>query len=325
MSEEIETTKKSNGAFILIILLLLTSLAVMAYKWSSKNSELNKCANENATLKADMEGMNQMMKDFGFDVNGMSNDLTEDFSNMLKTYDELIKKDSTKADSLNIQKERITGLMKDLENAKRSGRLDARKIAQMTREIGTLRNIMKGYVVQIDSLNTLNVKLSTKLDQTASELNTTQSERDNYKHEAEVNAEQVKKGSKLQAFAISSTGLRMKLNNTTEETNKARNCVQIRSNFTISENPLTSTGSKSVYLQVINPDGKTLQSKSSNTLSTDQGSIAYSDKKEIDYQNQRIDMSIFYDMQNEEALKGNYKVKIYCDGQLIGTDSFTLK
>jgi hypothetical protein len=30
-------------------------------------------------------------------------------------------------------------------------------------------------------------------------------------------------------------------------------------------------------------------------------------------------------MQNEEALKGNYKVKIYCDGQLIGTDSFTLK
>ena len=325
MSEEIETTKKSNGAFILIILLLLTSLAVMAYKWSSKNSELNKCVNENATLKADMEGMNQMMKDFGFDVNGMSNDLTEDFSNMLKTYDELIKKDSTKADSLNIQKERITGLMKDLENAKRSGRLDARKIAQMTREIGTLRNIMKGYVVQIDSLNTLNVKLSTKLDQTASELNTTQSERDNYKHEAEVNAEQVKKGSKLQAFAISSTGLRMKLNNTTEETNKARNCVQIRSSFTISENPLTSTGSKSVYLQVINPDGKTLQSKSSNTLSTDQGSIAYSDKKEIDYQNQRIDMSIFYDMQNEEALKGNYKVKIYCDGQLIGTDSFTLK
>jgi hypothetical protein len=135
----------------------------------------------------------------------------------------------------------------------------------------------------------------------------------------------VKKGSKLQAFGISSTGLKMKLNNTTEETNKARNCVQIRSSFTISENPITSPGNKIVYLQVINPDGKTIQSKSSNTLSTDQGSIAYSDKKEIDYQNQRIDMSIYYDMQNEEAIKGNYKVKIYCDGQLIGTDSFTLK
>ena len=215
--------------------------------------------------------------------------------------------------------------MKDLENSKRNGRLDARKIAQMTREIGTLRNIMKGYVVQIDSLNTLNVKLSSKLDQTTTELNSTQSERDNYKHEAEINAEQVKKGSKLQAFGISTTGLRMKLNNTTEETNKARNCVQIRSNFTISENPLTLAGNKTVFLQVINPDGKTLQSKSSNTLSTDQGSIAYSDKKEIDYQNQRIDMTIYYDMKNNEAIKGNYKVKIYCDGLLIGTDSFTLK
>jgi len=117
----------------------------------------------------------------------------------------------------------------------------------------------------------------------------------------------------------------MKLNNTTEETNKARNCVQIRSTFTISENPLTASGNKTVYLQVIDPEGKTLQSKSSNTLTSEQGAIAYSDKKDIDYQNQSIDLSIYYDLQNEDVLKGNYKVKIYCDGQMIGSDSFSLK
>ena len=78
-------------------------------------------------------------------------------------------------------------------------------------------------------------------------------------------------------------------------------------------------------MQVINPDGKTLQSRSSNTVQSELGNIAFSDKKDIDYNNERIDLSIYYDLKGEEAIKGNYKVKIYCDGNLIGTDSFTLK
>ena len=325
MSETIENPKKSNGAFIAIILLLLIGLGVMAYLVSSKNTALNTCRNETKKLNADMEEMNLMLADMGFDVDGMSNSLTKDFTNMLNTYDELIKKDASKADSLNIQKDKIISLMKDLEQSKKSGRLNARKIAQMTRENTTLRSIMKSYVMQIDSLNTLNVKLSSDLDHTTQQLSSTTTERDQYKQEAEVNAEKVKTGQKLSAFGFASSGLRMKLNNTTEETKKARDCIQIRSSFTISENPLTSPGNKSVYMQIIDPDGKTLQSKSGNTVQTDQGAIAYSDKKDINYNNQRVDLSIFYDLQNKEATKGNYKVKIYCDGLLIGTDNFTLK
>jgi hypothetical protein len=117
----------------------------------------------------------------------------------------------------------------------------------------------------------------------------------------------------------------MKLNNTTEETTKARNTVQIKSSFTLSENSLADAGRKTVYLQITSPDGRVLQSKSSNIVQTDAGNMAYSDKKEIDYNNQQLDMSIFYDLKGEDAIKGNYKVKIFCDGNLIGTDSFTLK
>lgn len=325
MSETNENPKKSNGAFIAVIILLLLALGVMAYKISGKNTALNVCMNENKKLNADMEEMNQMLADMGFNVDEMSNDLTKDFTNMLNTYDELIKKDASKADSLNLQKEKIMSLMKDLENSKRNGRLNARKLAQLNRENTTLRSIMKSYVVQIDSLNTLNLKLHSDLDHTTQQLSSTTSERDQYKQEAEVNAEKVKTGQKLSAFGFNSAGLRMKLNNTTEETKKAKDCIQIRSSFTISENPLTTPGNKMVYMQIIDPDGKTLQSKSGNIVSTDQGSIAYSDKKEINYNNQRIDLSIFYDLQTKEATKGNYKVKIYCDGLLIGTDNFTLK
>jgi hypothetical protein len=311
--------KKSNGAFLVITMILLAGLGVMAYLWSKKNAELNDCMNENTLLRSDMKGMDDMMSGY---VGNMSKDLKTDFKNMLKTYDALIAKDKTKADSLNVQKQKIQSLLDEMN---RNKRMSASQLVRMQRENETLRTIMKGYVKQIDSLNTLNLKLTSVLDETTTKLNTTTEERDQFKAEAEQKTEQVRKGSRLQAYGFTSVGLRMKLNDMPEPTNRARNVVQIKSSFTLSENPITTAGRKVVYLQVVNPDGKTLQNKSSNAIQTENGTVAYSDKKEIDYQNERIDLSIFYDLRGEEAIKGNYKVKIYCDGNLIGSDSFTLK
>ncbi len=319
MSEFAETSRKNNGPYIAIILLLLLGLAVMGFMWSRKNSQLNECTVENAQLNADMEGMNEMMQGY---VGNLSNDLKTDFKNMLKTYDALIAKDKSKADSLNVQKAKIQDLIDQLDQNRK---MTASQLYKMRKENETLRTIMKGYVRQIDSLNTMNLKLTSVLDETTSKLNSTTQERDDYKQQAETSADQVKKGSRLQAYNFSSGGFRMKLNNLPEPASRAKQVVQIKSSFTLSENPITAAGKKTVYMQVINPDGKVLQTRTSNTVSTEYGVVAYSDKKEIDYQNQRLDIAIYYDLRGEELVKGNYKVKIYCDGNLVGSDSFTLK
>jgi hypothetical protein len=184
---------------------------------------------------------------------------------------------------------------------------------------------MRSYVRQIDSLNTLNIKLTSDLDQTSTKLTETSTERDQYKKESEEKGEKIKVGSRLQAYSFKSEALRMKLNKTTEPTEKAKNAIQFRSSFTISENSLTSAGRKTVYLQIIGPNGETYQSSPNNKFNSDNGSVAFSDKKEIDYSNQAVDVTIYYDLKSETASKGNYKVKVYCDGALIGTDNFTLK
>ncbi len=325
MSELNETTaKKSNGVFIGIILLLLIGIGVMAVMYSKKNSELNDCMNDNLALKQQMDDMNKMMAPYIGE--NATNNLLKDFKNMVNDYDKIIEEGRPEdKEAMKEQQAKIEGLMSELESEKRSGNVKGSTIAKMNREIETLRTIMKGYVKQIDELNTKNLQLTSDLDQTTTQLNSTTVERDTYKQDAEAKGEQVKKGSRLQAYGFNSVGLRMKLNNMTEESNKAKSIVQIKSSFTISENPITASGKKTVYLQVINPDGKTLQSRSSNTVQTESGTIAFSDKKDIDYNNERIDLSIYYDLKGEEAIKGNYKVKIYCDGNLIGTDSFTLK
>ncbi len=318
MSENQESQKKGNGAFVAITILLLLGLAVMAYLWSAKNSQLNQCKNDNMALHSDMKGMNEMMSGY---VGGMTNDLKTDFKNMLSTYDALLEKDQSQADSINRQKEEIQELLAKVER----GNMNAHQLFKARKEIETMKRIMRGYIVQIDSLNTLNLKLTNNLDSTNSVLVVTQTERDQYKSDAEYNAEQVKKGSKLQAFNFSSGGLKMKLNNTTTESDRARNIVQIKSSFTISENPIATPGSKPVYMQIVTPEGKTLQSSSSNIIETENGQVPFSDFKTIDYQNQRIDMAIYYNLNGQELSKGNYKIKIYCQGQLIGTDNFTLK
>jgi len=312
-------SKSSNVLLYSVIGILLIGLATLTFMWSAKRSELNQCQNDNLILKSDMEGMNKMLEGY---VGGLSNDLKTDFKNMLDTYDRLIEMDQSKADSLNKQKAQISQLLKQLNTNKK---LSARELFNLKKENEVLRSIMRGYVKQIDSLNTLNIKLTSVLDETNTKLTETTTERDTYKKDAEQKTEQLKKGAKLQAYGFNSEALRMKLNNTTEPTTKAKNVIQMRSSFTIGENQIASSGRKSVYLQIVGPNGEVLQSKANYVMETENGQQGYSDKKDIDYNNQAIDLTIYYDLKGLEVGKGNYKVRVYCEGQLIGTDSFTLK
>ena len=318
MEENVNDQKKSNGAYVAVIILLLLGLAGMAYFWSAKNKELNTCIIENNALDSDMKGMNEMMSSY---LGTMTNDMKTDFSTMLETYDALIEEDQSKSDSLMAQKDKIMDLQEQVEK----GKMNAYQLFKARKEMEGMRRIMRGYIVEIDSLKTLNLNLSNNLESTKTTLSETVSDRDRYKDDAENSAAQVKKGSKLNAYNFSSEGLKMKMNSTMTPTSRARNTEQIKVAFTLSENPIATPGKKMVYLQVTDPDGKVLQSSTGNVIDTENGQIAFSDYKAIDYQNQRVDMAIYYKLNGQAASKGNYKVKVFCQGQMVGKDNFTLK
>ena len=82
--------------------------------------------------------------------------IQNDLGRLMTDYDNLqITNDSISA-NLSIERERADSLMTRLKK-ERSWNLA--KIKQYEKEVGTLRTIMRGYVRQIDSLNTLNMKL----------------------------------------------------------------------------------------------------------------------------------------------------------------------
>ena len=82
--------------------------------------------------------------------------IQNDLGRLMTDYDNLqISNDSISA-NLTLERERADSLMTRLKK-ERSWNLA--KIKQYEKEVGTLRTIMRGYVRQIDSLNTLNKKL----------------------------------------------------------------------------------------------------------------------------------------------------------------------
>jgi len=327
MSEEIkkiDSSKKVIVVLLIAIIGLVGGIAYLSKLYSDKIQELNKALGENTKLKSDLNEVNKSIGSV-VDIEGRSNDLKTNLTKMLSNYDELIKMDKSKADSLNIEKSKIQGLLNQINTLKSQGNLTYSKLLKLERENETLREIMKGYIKEIDQLNQLNKKIQTDLDETSEKLTSTETERDEYKKVAEETSEKVKQGSKLQAYSFTSSGMELKRNNTTKETTKAKETIQIKCLFTVGSNSLTSAGKKTVYMQVITPEGKTLQSRSSNIVNIDGTSIPFSEKRDIDYENNSIDVGIYYDMRGEKATKGTYKVRIYCEGNLIGTDSFTLK
>lgn len=328
-SEETKTTpvvpkekKSRDGLYILIILLLLAGAGYMGWQMSEKNKAINECLLINESLDTELGDLNEMMYDQGL---ADGENLKENLQNMLYDYESMENLNTDLNDSIAAQKNKIEQMLIDLEKEKGNKRYYARKVRELTEETETLRSIMKDYVRTIDSLNTENIILKTDLNNTKIDLTNMTSDRDDYKNQTDELSDKVNAGSKLIANSILSEGIKEKGSGSYKSTERANRCTHIRSCFTIGENKISTAGNKTIFMRIITPQGGILSSSNSNTLATQDGkSLLYSDKKSINYQNQPIDVCIFYKL-TKEITKGNYIAELWCEGVRIGTNKFVLK
>jgi len=320
MSETIPESKKRDGLYILLILLLLGLSGALGFIIVNKNKQIESCANDKTLLENDLAGMEDMLSSY---VDVEKGDMKQELRSMLRMYDEALLKNDSNKDSIELQKTRINELLTELDSQKKKS---AREIYTLKKETETLRSIMKDYVRQIDSLFTVNTGLKTELTESKSQLTNVTSERNQLAEKASTLESKVQTGARLSAYSIATVGLKYKsIGGGLKEHTRAGKIDKIRSCFTVSENSLAKAGSKYIYLQVISPDGKVLTSSSTNVVSINGINTMYTERKEIDYQNQSIDVCIYYDVTQEELAKGNYIVKLFADGSEIGKDSFTLR
>lgn len=313
--------KKRDGLYIIVILLLLLGGGYMGYLISEKNKSLNTCDTEKIALIAEMEALNVMMHDQGLAI---GEDLRANLQNMIAQYDDMEISNQEMADSIQAQKDRIATLIQELDDTKGDKKHYMSKVYALQQETETLRNIMKDYIRTIDSLNTVNQGLVVDLDNTKENLNIVSTERDDYKNQTNELTDKVNKGSKLSASGFLTEGIKEKGTGSYKETDRAESCTHIRSCFTLGENSIATPGNKTVYMRVVTPGGSVLYENNNNTFKSGDQSLLYSDKKTVNYQNAQIDLCIFYKL-TSTIEKGNYVAQIYCEGALIGSDTFVLK
>ena len=196
---------------------------------------------------------------------------------------------------------------------------NVRLIRQYKKEIKTMREIMKSYIVQIDSLNTRNKMLvaeNSEIRQEIKDVRSTNTELSKAKNEL---TSKVEVASVIQAKDITA----VPLNKKRKETNRVGLLDKLRICFTLRENPIAKAGQKMVYLRVIRPDSLVIATSPDNLFEYKKNKIIYSANREVDYMNQDIDMCIFLDNTGDFII-GTYSAELYLEGTVIGRTNFIL-
>ena len=125
--------------------------------------------------------------------------IQNNLSDLMQDFDDLQLSNDTLSLQMGIERQRADSLMQRLKQ-ERSWSLA--KIKQYEKEVGTLRTIMRGYLHQIDSLNTLNKKLIDENVSYRKEITTAQMRAEMAEEKAQELNNKVRQGSVINARGI---------------------------------------------------------------------------------------------------------------------------
>lgn len=97
---------------------------------------------------------------------------------------------------------------------------------------------------------------------------------------------------------------------------------QLRVCFTLEENQLVKSGSKTIYVQVVNPKNQIISLGNTSVESESNVKLQYSASVNANYQKQDIDVCTYVNLDQKKTIKGKYKINIYHDFVKIGTTIF---
>ena len=197
---------------------------------------------------------------------------------------------------------------------------NAQKIRTYRKEISTMREIMKSYIVQIDSLNTRNKMLVAENQDIKAEISRVERSNEELSKVKEELSSKVEVASVIQAKDV----VALCLNKKRKETDRLDRMINLKVCFTLRENPIAEAGEKEVFLRVTRPDGLVITKSPDNIFNFGEETMIYTESRTVEYLNQDVEMCIFVD-NNSDFVAGNYTVNLYLEGSLIGSGEFMLR
>ena len=281
--------KKSMYALATVAVLLAGALA---YIWYQKNQLVNELTVEKNELTAQMI------------------DLQNDYASLSSDYD-------TINSQLDSSREEVSQLIQRIKKTEATNRS---KIRQYEKELGTLRSIMRNYIVQIDSLNTLNKKLTADAAAARREAAESRKKSEKLSKKIEDLTGQVAVGSVIKA-----RGLNLEAYNSSDKkTDRSSRVKRMIATLSLVENDLAPKGPVRVYIRVKGPDGVLLTNSTQRTFTFGGEPLVCSASREVDYQGKEVELGIYL---NEivSFAKGIYTVEAYTEQAKLGEAELMLR
>ncbi|MCD7721657.1 MAG: hypothetical protein LUC86_06615 [Prevotellaceae bacterium] len=262
---------------------------------------------------SDKEMMQELQELAELNKREMENEY-EDFARQYRELQTQVTNDSLVA-QLEKEQKRAEALLEELQRTKDT---DAAEILRLKKELTTLREILRNYIIQIDSLNSLNQELTAENQNLRQENEQANEHISNLTSERETLTGKVAIAAQLDASNISAIALNKK----GKECNKAKDAKRFQISFNIARNVTAQTGMKSIYVNITTPTGSVLTQ--GGTFPYENRTLHYSIRKDIEYTGEQYYVVVYWDV-NETLSAGGYRVDIFADGQNIGNYSFSLQ
>jgi myosin heavy subunit len=205
-----------------------------------------------------------------------------------------------------------------LEELKKVKADDAREITRLKKELATVREVLRSYIIQVDSLNRLNESLKQENTRVNAVLQERNSQIAGLSSEKASLSEKVAIAAQLDATNISLS----LLNKRDKPTKKLKDTKKMQVNFTITRNVTASNGHRTLYVRIQNPGGNTLSGGGS--FAYENRNLEYSMKKTIEYTGEEVSVATFWNV-SQMLEGGQYRVSIFADGNMIGSRTFNFE
>ena len=302
ISQEQQPAKKSSAALIItgiVVALIALVVAVLGYHFLyakpliQENEELKELA------ELEKEEMVSQYRDFDAQYEMLQNQLSND-SLIAQIEDE---------------RRRTQELLEELERTKAT---DAAEIKRLKAEINSLRAVLRSYIMQVDSLNRLNQSLNEENTQIKEQISVANTQISNLSTERNQLKDKVNIAAQLDATGFWVTPKDKK----GKEAKKVKDVKRFAFGFTIVKNVTAQNGQRTLYARILKPDNSVMGNK--GTFTYENTSVEYTEKKYIEYTGEEEKVTMYSDV-TEFLEAGTYKLFVFCDNQMIGQTSFTLK
>ncbi|KAA6351129.1 hypothetical protein EZS27_001555 [termite gut metagenome] len=286
-----------NVWWIIVVVVLLGGIATVTY-----------------LLLDEKKSNKELIQEFQLEKEELENE----YSHFATQYDELqltITNDSLNQ-LLSKEKIKVQRLLEELRSVKSS---NAAEIRRLKNELATLRKVMVGYITQIDSLNRITEQQKQVIDKVTRMYNDVSRMADNLTQERNKLDKKVSLAAQLDATNIWIEPR----NKRDKKVQRVKDVVKFAIGFTIVKNITAIPGERTLYVRIMKPDNDVLVKSSSDTFSYENTTLQYSIKKYIEYDGEEQSTVVYWNVE-EFLYAGIYRVDIFAEGTLIGSQQFML-